>query len=218
MKTCKNCNNIFTPERHTSLFCGKSCSASYNNKMRGGMSSVTKEKIRAKLKRPARQCEVCGDAYTSRAKTCSIECGRSNVSATLKRKHASGELKSGGIREGSGRGKCGWYRGLYLNSTYEIAFIMYYTDHGLNVTRNKRGFSYYDPDRGSHHMYYPDFMTDEGLVEIKGYKTPLDDYKLSGVTSEPIKIMYKAELASILDYAKEKSSRPIKRLFELYDK
>ncbi len=122
----------------------------------------------------------------------------------------------GGHREGSGRGKSGWYRGMFLNSTYEIAFVMFYLDNNKRIERNKQGYKYFDPDRNGTYTYYPDFITDTGLVEIKGYRTVLDTYKLSGV-KEPITILYKDDLMDIFEYAKQKASRPIERLFELYE-
>ena len=37
----------------------------------------------------------------------------------------------GGKRHGSGRGKKGWYKGYYCDSTWELAWVIYQLDHGV---------------------------------------------------------------------------------------
>ena len=76
---------------------------------------------------------------------------------------------AGGYRKGSGRGKQGWYKGIYCDSSWELAFLVYYLDHNMNIKRcEERREYFYNNEK---HTYIPDFITDEGIVEIKGYKT-----------------------------------------------
>lgn len=220
MQICKNCNTEFTARyKNYDTFCSRSCSASWNNINRGARSQSTKNKISRTLSERGRKqsiCSVCSTVFTGYKLTCSKQCAITARVEKFKAKISSGEVRCGGYRKGSGRGKSGIYRGMHLDSTYEIAVVMYYTDHGMLIERNRTGYRYFDPDRGDFFTYYPDFITADGLLEIKGYKTALDDYKLSGVDI-PIKILYKSDLTDIFEYAKEKASRPIKRLFELYE-
>ena len=42
----------------------------------------------------------------------------------------------GGFKEGSVRNyKSGWYRGIHCDSSWELAFVIYYLDHNINIER-----------------------------------------------------------------------------------
>ena len=45
--------------------------------------------------------------------------------------------KSGGLRHGSGKGKKGWYKGIFCDSTYELVFVIYYKDHEIPIKRSE---------------------------------------------------------------------------------
>lgn len=67
-----------------------------------------------------------------------------------------------------GNSKKGWYKGIFCDSTWELAFVVYYLDHNLLIKRCKKEFTYiYENIK---HIYIPDFETDEGIIEIKGRK------------------------------------------------
>jgi hypothetical protein len=75
----------------------------------------------------------------------------------------------GGYRRGSGRGKSGWYKGYWCDSTWELAFVIYHLDHKMPFKRNKKGFEYIWEEKK--HLYYPDFVYPDGTyVEVKGRK------------------------------------------------
>lgn len=124
--------------------------------------------------------------------------------------------KMGGMREGSGKGKSGYYKGFFLNSTYELAYLIYCLDHNIAIERNTKGYPYFDPDRNGWFTYYPDFMCSDRLIEIKGYRSRLNEYKLSGVT-EPISILYKEDLKDIFSYVASKTGINIDDLYLLYE-
>ena len=72
----------------------------------------------------------------------------------------------GGYREGSGRSKSGYYKGLYCGSTYELCWAIYNIDHEIKFNRfpgklEKDGIT-----------YYPDFLLSDGktIIETKGYE------------------------------------------------
>jgi len=89
------------------------------------------------------------------------------ISENRKAKFASGDLT---ISKGIGRGKHGWYKGYWCDSSYELAFVIYNLEHDILFIRNKEGFEYeYNNEK---HNYYPDFIMEDGTyVEIKGYET-----------------------------------------------
>ena len=68
-----------------------------------------------------------------------------------------------------GNAKQGWYNKIHCDSTWELAFLVYYVEHNLNIKRCdiKYNFNWED----SIHKYIPDFITDEGIIEIKGRKS-----------------------------------------------
>lgn len=66
------------------------------------------------------------------------------------------------------RGICkhGWYKGIYCDSSWELAFLVYHLEHNLNIKRctERRKYIF----NNEIHIYTPDFITDEGIIEIKG--------------------------------------------------
>ena len=74
----------------------------------------------------------------------------------------------GGYQRGSGRGRKGWYRGFWCDSTYELAFVVWAVDHEIPFERNLEFFPYQYEGRVLH--WTPDFLLGDGTyIEIKGY-------------------------------------------------
>jgi len=61
----------------------------------------------------------------------------------------------GGRRHGSGRGKQGWYKGYWCDSSWELAWVIYSLDHNIKFVRYNGYFEY--EFNGKIHKYYPDF-------------------------------------------------------------
>ena len=120
----------------------------------------------------------------------------------------------GGLTPKSGRGKKGSYKGFFCDSTYELVFVIYNIDNGIEFRRCDRSYEY--TVDGCHHSYHPDFeMSDGSLVEIKGYHTDLVDIKPASVTDRPIKVLFEKDLKYALDWVK--SHYAYKNLYDLYD-
>lgn len=79
------------------------------------------------------------------------------------------KIKNGGIRHGAGRGKKGWYKGIFCDSSWELAFVIYHMDNNINIQRNTNYRTYIFENATL--KYYPDFIIDGKLFEIKGYVT-----------------------------------------------
>lgn len=132
-----------------------------------------------------------------------------NIEATHRVKWEVTEIRDG-------RSKSGYYKGYFCGSTYELVYTIYNIDHNIHFKRNKKGFQY--EYNGKTHNYYPDYITAEGYVEIKGYWTDLVDIKLAAV-NEPIKILYEKDLQYAFDYVSKTYLNGRKSNYQsLYDK
>lgn len=121
---------------------------------------------------------------------------------------------SGGLRHGSGRGRKGWYKGFFCDSTYELVFVIYNLDHSISFRRNTNYYEYEYNNRV--HKYYPDFeMGDGSLIEIKGYRTDVVDIKLKSVTNRQIKILYKNDIKYMFEYVQAHYS--YNHIYDLYE-
>lgn len=74
-----------------------------------------------------------------------------------------------------GNAKQGWYCNIHCDSTWELAFLVFYKEHNLNIQRCTEKFEY--TWNNEKHIYIPDFITDEGIIEIKGRKTKQSEEK-----------------------------------------
>lgn len=102
----------------------------------------------------------------------------------------------GGYKFGSGGGKKGKYDGILFDSSWELAFYIYYKEHNLYIERckEKRKYIYNNKE----YFYIPDFITNDGIIEIKGYDT---DRSISKSIQNPdIKVLHKNDLIDILNY------------------
>lgn len=147
-------------------------------------------------------CQTCGNE-TKNKRFCKRSC--------YKGVHLGGQ---GGYRKGSGRSRSGYYKGFHCDSTYELAYLIYHIDHGLQIERNKNGYEY--EYKGKLHTYYPDFITEQGLIEIKGMHTDLVDIKASAV-SDKLTILYKEDLQNIFNYVFDNYLVNKNTLHTLYD-
>ncbi len=164
-------------------------------------------------------CKYCGKQYYRNEgiseKYCCITCKRKWLN-----ENSPGNC--GGYREGSGRGKSGWYKGIHCDSSWELAYLMYHLDNNIKIERCKKSYEYnYNNEI---HKYYPDFIVNNTLIEIKGYKTPQWEEKKKIAEILNIKVLYKEDIQYYLDYVKEKyginfieyydNSKPVKSIFE----
>jgi len=120
------------------------------------------------------------------------------------------ERKIGGYIQGSGRGKKGWYKGFFCDSSWELAYIIYCLDKNLDIRRNteKRKYEY----NGVVKNYIPDFIVNGVITEIKGYKTAQWLAKLSA--NPDVSVLYKTDLQPIFAYVKAKYGADYINMYE----
>lgn len=124
--------------------------------------------------------------------------------------------KAGGLRKGSGIGRKGYYKGIWCDSSWELAWVIYMLDHNIDFKRNTKGFDY--QFEGEQKKYYPDFIINESYYEIKGRRSYS---KLDEQTKEKIKqfkgelkVLYEDEMMPILEYVIDKFGEDFYLLYE----
>ena len=199
---CPKCGkefNCITKHGNRNKFCSRSCAniRVWDEEKRARHSILAKNHPTYKPQNLVKRTCPCGKEFLVRPclkrKHCCHAC-----SVTYRPKEIRN--KCGGYREGSGRSKSGYYKGIYCGSTYELCWVIYHLDNYLPFKRFK-GFL-----KGHGIKYYPDFLIDNKIIEIKGYWTDSVDKKtkLAESMGYEIEVLYKENLKKVFDYVKEK--------------
>lgn len=233
---CNNCGKKFTKKYSkwsSGNYCCKECAKQYaGNIKKEETSKKLKEKMFGKnilkdgtiidyykmyMVNP-KICPICNNIipYEKRKhKTCSKECGIKQMQITMKNK---GHYSIGGYVPFSCRSRHGYYKGIYCNSTYELAYLIYCLDHNIDIKRCDESFEY--EYKGKKHRYHPDFIVNGEIIEIKNYYREINDIKMNAV-NKPIKILYYDDLQDIFEYISstynKKYNKHNNNFYELYD-
>ncbi len=226
-KLCIRCKEKISYEKRNNQFCCSSCMATFIQKD-GGNNKWSKEK-RKKLSNTLKEGYLTGRILpsTKKKERVDIKCPICNLSFQVlesgkKRgrkfcsKRCSNKMDrtgiGGGYRPTAGRGKSGWYKGIFCNSSWELAWVIYALDHNIKFERNTRGFEYeFD---GKSHKYYPDFRLEDGsYLEVKGWSWKKWEAKLKGFPYK-LMVLYKEELKPIFDYVKTKYGNDFIKMYE----
>ena len=229
-KVCKNCGETYYKnwaKTVKSEFCSRECARSYSTKIkRDEISKKVSDKLKGRLvgnaiakigytsidkakeaynKNP-NKCEFCGKELPferRQRKTCSRSCQDELWKLWLKTNKTMMAEKGfcGGYRKGAARGKSGYYKGIWCDSTYELVYLIYNLDNGIDIRRNTLKFPY--RHNGKNHEYIPDFRVNGELVEIKNFWTEVVQVKLECVP-EKISILYYEDLEEMMQYVDEK--------------
>lgn len=207
--------NVDKPKKDK-YYCSRSCA---NIRF---FTSETKQKIKIKNKGQVpwnkekeeekiyKMCPVCKEEFRVRqSESKKIYCTKKCYLEDNKCEFRKNGL--GGIRKGSGRGKSGWYKGFWSDSSWELAWIIFNIDHDIVFERNKSGFVYIFNNK--QYKFYPDFILNDKYYEIKGY---MDEKNLSKLEQfkEKLIILNKKEIEPYLKYVIEKYG---KNYIELYE-
>jgi len=130
---------------------------------------------------------------------------RSKISETAKK-------TNGGYRKGSGRGKKGYYKGFWCDSSWELAFVIYNIDHGIIFERNTKSFQY--EYQGQIKKYMPDFIINNTFIEIKGYYTEQFKSKIDHFKNDLI-VIDKYSIKSYIDYVIKQYGKDYTRLYDI---
>lgn len=205
LKTCPKCG---VSHEKLGVFCSRSCANSKQRppEVRAKISAALKGKAHSnkgqwRVARIEKICPKCGSSYivkeSASKKYCSVKCANKNA---------------GGYREGSGRAKSGYYKGIYCGSTYELCWLIYQIDHNLEVTRFEGTLE------SNGIKYIPDFIQDGKIIEIKGYEKQESVDKKSKVAADngyDVIVLRKDDIQHCFDWVKEKYKTY--KFYDLYD-
>lgn len=165
---------------------------------------------------------VCHSTASTAFRSANIPSGtllsiREKVKKRTSLRRSTGELKPvGGVREGSGRAKTGYYKGIYCGSTYELCWVIHALDHGIAFKRFEGQL------KKGRITYIPDFLLDDGktIVELKGYESEDSVQKKTEVAEScgyTVRLLKKDDLAFAFDHVKEKYGVSATNSYTLYD-
>ncbi len=171
IEMCPKCNKDFENGKYKKKFCSRQCANSRfwseEQKQKLGIKFkllCSEGKIVAPInhkhlgvredKWEIRKCLSCINNFKVYKKSPKIYCCRKC------------NPKIGGCRNGSGRSKSGYYKGVYCGSTYELAWVIHRLDHNLLVERYKSAIIC----KNTGQKYFPDFIDGNMIIEIKGYE------------------------------------------------
>ena len=149
-------------------------------------------------------CVICGSEHTKLGKTCNKFCMRQLISNSCRG-------KTGGYREGSGRAKTGYYKGIYCGSTYELCWVIYQLDHHI-------AFSRFDGciESGGR-KYFPDFLQNNKIVEIKGFEHKASVDRKTKIANEhgyEVIVLRKPDLKHCFDWVTNKYTKKYETLYD----
>jgi len=204
---CENCNNEHDGKYGSGRFCSCKCARGFSTKeKRQEINIKVGNKLRIYDNKP-KYCITCNKEIGIQNKSgyCR-QCNPVYLSESYRKSISDSQKKngnSGGFRIGAGRGKHGWYKGFYLHSTWELAWLVYQLDHNEKIEQCKDKFEY--EFEGQKHFYYPDFIWKGQYVEIKGWRYPNTKEKLEQFPSDKklLLIEGKKDIAPFIKYVKE---------------
>lgn len=214
---CLKCNDeykVYVSEQNYlkgnyKKYCSRKCANSHNR-----TEESKKKTSLALIKDPyIRICDNCNIEFKTKNKKvmhCSSKCVYENPKVREKLSN-SNTGKCGGYREKGGRGKQGWYKGIFCNSSWELAYVIYCIDNNIKIVRNKEGFNYIFNNKTF--KFYPDFIVNGEYVEIKGYLDEKNKAKISQF-SKQILIIDKISIIPYIKYVEEKYSKDFINLYE----
>lgn len=178
----------------------------YVNPMKGkiawnkGLTKETSPKV-------AKYAESISKALSNRCRNKLSEETKQKLSNIMKEKYAKNPPKV------AGRSKCGWYKGFYCRSSWELAYLIYHLDHNINIQSVHTGFKYIW--EGTEHTYFPDFYLpdDDIYIEVKGYYDERSIEKTNQFKGN-LKVLRYRNLQKYLNYVINKYGKDFINLYE----
>ena len=146
-----------------------------------------------------KDCPECGSVFRTPASLDRTYCSRGCFNKSDKSAIDYGDC--GGYKRGSGWSSGCWYRKssgeeVWLDSSYELAFVWWLDENVDNWKRDVEGFNY--SHENEERKYIPEFyLPDKNLyVEIKGFKTDRDESKWNQFPRD-LEVLFKDDLEEL---------------------
>lgn len=217
---CLKCNKEHDGSFGSGKFCSRQCANSRNwseednlKKSKSAINSplVLKANRNKQIGHTTeKECPICKNKFTvpiseSDQIFCSRKCCELDINFEFRKKPA------GGYRRGAGRSKGGWYKGIWCDSSWELAWVIYNLDKGISFKRNTQGFEY--NFKGEIHRYFPDFIMNDFFIEIKGILKEKDRYKIEQFPFK-LKVLFKKDLKEVFNYVVKTYGGDFIKLYE----
>lgn len=224
---CERCGKIMVVKFGSGRFCSRSCANSREQKPENNLkrrltlrnnekrkAALTKKRLEARdtyYQNPT-HCAVCGKVLSYEYRHHQVCCRK--CQNELSRRRTLKKCAEQGTNL-CGKGRRGYYKGYYCQSSWELAYVIYQLEHGVEIVRNDKGFPYILD--GVKRTYFPDFYlpTTEEYIEIKGYynRKTLEKEK-QFPKDKKLKILQKTEMAPILNYVVGKYGKDYTDLYD----
>lgn len=205
---CLKCNNNHDGSFGSGKYCSRSCANS-----RGPRSEEFKRRVSDKLK--GNESPIKGKHIVPREFRNCLTCDKSfKAKVTFNKKYCCAKCNPncGGYREGSGRAKSGYYKGIYCGSTYELVWAIYQIDNNIPFKRFEGVLE------GNGIKYIPDFLIDNTIYEMKGFESEDSvnaKTKLAISKGYDVVVLRKEQLKKEFEWVK--NNYEYSRLEQLYD-
>lgn len=152
--------------------------------------------------------------YQRSGKPC---CSRnvSSCSAIQKKQSAKARGRKYQPHLNHGYGKSGWYKGIWCESSWELAWVIFHLEHKTPFTRCSDIFKCFDKE-GIEREYHPDFKCLGYWIEIKGWETEKWKLKASQFPyPEKLVVLRQKDLTEIFTYVLDKYGSNYTDLYEV---
>lgn len=219
-KTCCNCGIQYSGDGVN--YCSRACSTKITNKYskhtaesKEKLSKINKSKPSGIVRSHLEGTYIPKSELVTNIYRCN-DCGKYHTKVGVKYCSSCRPLHNGGLRNGSGKSKSGYYKGVYCGSTYELAWVIYNIDNNIHFSRFE-GYITYD----NNSKYYPDFIIGDTIYEMKGWTTKCTDLILlkkceaAKDAGYNIKVLFKEDLGKEFDWVKRHYT--FSKMEELYE-
>ena len=218
---CQRCGITMTEKFGSGKFCSRKCSnarcftaEAIAKKSRSAKDAKFHE-LTANLENYCQNpklCVVCNSIlpYKFRfRKTCSDDC-----KYKLLRQRELESYSKAGYKEKCTQRKHGYYKGFHCDSSWELAYVIYNLDHNIQFSECPLYFLYADT-ADSIHRYYPEFIEDGCIIEIKGQMNDNVYRKISAVDNYPVKLLTYSDIKPMIEYVQKTYN--VTDISKLYD-
>ena len=198
--SCKNSEKVMTANKARIKF--KDFKQKIRSSRKHSKTPCRKNKKSGNYNATLKICKSCNTEFIG--KPFSLYCSQLCV-------HKDDSRKIGGYRPTAGRGKHGWYKGIWCDSSYELAFLIYHLDHNIKIERCQERFPY--TFEGKNYTYNPDFIVNDEIIEIKGF---IKAQTIAKINQSPlkIKVLIRKDLAEHFEYVIDKYGKDFIKLYE----